>query len=466
MRGSHTLCDQNQAPPSRALSIRVGIDHIAVMARPAHEGWNALLSMLPSDFEALAVDHGLIKTQWSNAKVSSAAELLRFIFLHVGADLPLRQTVAVIAESGGPNLSAVWLHHRMRKAQRYLAALVARLTATTDATPEHWSGYEMVCIDATSVSGPGATGTDARLHAVVRLHDLAVVEAEVTSETGGETLKRFIWSADQLVIADRAYANPPGIAWIVDHDADVLVRLNRGSLPLYDDNGQVIDVLNWCRALTRHAAAQLNANVIVKKGKGERASRVIPGRLVGFRLPEVDAEEARARVRSEYGKDVTREQLEAAGYVILYTTAPAKRLSAARCVEAYRLRWQIELLFKRWKSLCHFDRLPNYRDDTIQSWLTAKLLLGLLLDRIGATALPAPPVTSRSSRTLAREPWKLTSIVWPMMLAAIMPMNLETAISSIPALAARLESLSDDCDDRQIPMFRNRFFPDCGEHAA
>ena len=67
------------------------------------------------------------------------------------------------------------------------------------------------------------------------------------------------------------------------------------------------------------------------------------------------------------------------------------------CLELYRLRWQIELAFKRWKSLCHFDRLPNYRDDTILSWLYAKLLLALLMQRMasGASALfpPAPHET-------------------------------------------------------------------------
>jgi len=49
---------------------------------------------------------------------------------------------------------------------------------------------------------------------------------------------------------------------------------------------------------------------------------------------------------------------------------------------------------KRWKSLCHFDRLPNYRDDTILSWLYAKLLLALLMHRMvsGASAL-FPPET-------------------------------------------------------------------------
>src|SRR5208282_6041095 len=69
-------------------------------------------------------------------------------------------------------------------------------------------------------------------------------------------------------------------------------------------------------------------------------------------------------------------------YVMLFTTVPRERMVASRCLEAYRLRWQIELQFKRWKSLCGFDRLPNYRDDTIVAWLYAKVLLGMLLDRM------------------------------------------------------------------------------------
>jgi hypothetical protein len=78
---------------------------------------------------------------------------------------------------------------------------------------------------------------------------------------------------------------------------------------------------------------------------------------------------------------------------VLFTTAPRCRLTAIRCLEAYRLRWQIELLFKRWKSLCHFDRLPNERPDTIESWIYAKILLALLMDKLGASATElSPPI--------------------------------------------------------------------------
>ena len=81
---------------------------------------------------------------------------------------------------------------------------------------------------------------------------------------------------------------------------------------------------------------------------------------------------------------------EAAAYVVLFTTAPKSRLDAARCLALYRIRWQVELLFKRWKSLCGFDRLPNYLDETILAWLYAKVLLALLMQRMASSAFSPP----------------------------------------------------------------------------
>lgn len=426
--------------------------------------WKMLLSHLPQDYEQLAIQCRLFNPQWSNAKVTSFDWILRMILLHVGADLPLRQTVACVAQGGGPSVSQVWLHQKMRRAEPYLATLVQRMVSRVgqEATPERWAGYEMVCLDGSTVSGPGAEGADARIHGVLRLHDLRVVSVHVTNEHEGETLRRFTWVPDELVIVDRGYANAPGIAWVVDHGADVLVRVNRGSLPLFDEHDQCIDVLDWCRKLTGHRAHECAAKVI--EGQG-RKRRHVAGRLIGFRLPDREAAEARERVRREQGAHVTEEQLEAASYVILFTTAPAERLSAARCVEAYRLRWQLELQWKRWKSLCHFDRVPNYRDDTIRSWLTAKVLLGLVLDKIGSASL-ASPQTDATSRPLARQPWKLTAILWPLIVSALIPIRLAEAATRLPDLVVHLDKLDHDAARHQVQAFRDRFYTVVTQDAA
>ena len=343
--------------------------------------WESIRSELPCDYESLAFATKAIKPHYPNVRITEPDDLLRMIFLHVGANLPLRQTVAWMAESGGPKVSAYCLHTRMRAAGAYLSALVARMTTwRSECVAELWDGYSLMLVDATSFSGRVATGTDARIHAVLRLADLGVVQATALGVEHGETLRHFQWSERQLVIGDRAYCNPPGIAWAVERGADVLVRLNRSALPLLDRRGESFDVLQWVRPLREGQIVERAVRFVVNAEGGPRS---IEGRVIATRLPDDKADEARARVRKEQGRDVTAETLEMAAYVVLFTTAT---LTAERCLEAYRLRWQIELLFKRWKSICGFDGLPNERPDTIRSWLAAKLLLGLIVERMAARA--------------------------------------------------------------------------------
>lgn len=351
---------------------------MAALSLTADDDWSAIAAHLPRDYARLAVDYKQLETQYGNAKITTAECLLRFILLHVGANLPLRQTVALMAEAGGPSLSAMRLHMKMRRAAPYLQSLVERMVGwTARAQPERWAGYSMVLVDGSTFCGPGATGTDARLHMKLRASDVAVLDAIVTDRQGGESLKRFLFQPGELVLADRLYSNPPHIAHVVEQGADVLVRYNRGALPL-TDRGKAFDVLAAVRKL-RDQDATLDVPVCFESG-----DELIRGRFIATRLPEEQAQKARKRLRKEQGAKLSAESLEAASYVMLFTTVPTSRMNASRCLAAYRLRWQIELQFKRWKSLCGFDRLPNYRDDTIVAWLYAKVLLGILLDRMGS----------------------------------------------------------------------------------
>jgi len=366
-----------------------------VLSLTRDDDWRTLLGYLPSDYEQLAVQHKQLQTQWANAKITSADWLLRFILLHVGANLPLLQTVTLIAQAGGPRLSAMRLHMRMRRAAPYLKAMVERMTPwRAEAAAERWGGYVMTLIDATVVCGPEATGTDARIHTKIRAADLAIVEAEVTDAHGGETFKRFEFRSRELAIGDRCYCNAGNLAHVREYGADALVRYNARSLPLRVADGK-LDALAVCRALSDNDVLDMPVTF-------EHNGDLFGARFIATRLPKAEAEQARKRVRDEHGSKVSAEVLETAGYVMLVTTVPPERLTAALCLQAYRLRWQIELQFKRWKSLCGFDRLPNYRDDTIVAWLYAKLLLGVLLDRMSADQPELSPPVQFEAITAAR----------------------------------------------------------------
>jgi hypothetical protein len=361
------------------------------------QGWQTIEAELPEDFEALAKANRVLETQYGGAKLTSARDLLRMILLHAGANMPLRQTVSLAAEGGGPEVSHVTLHKKMRLAAPFLRELVARLTRDGgDASAERWAGYEVVAVDASAFCGTRADSTDARVHLQLRLSDLEILDAVMEDRTVGESLKHFSWRAGQLALGDRGYANPPGIVSVVEQGADALVRVNRGALPMSTLNGKPLALLEWLRGLKGHAPRE--QRVLVYSREHERT---VEGRLIAVRLPAAKAEKARARIRRELGGSVTTVDLEAAQYVAVFTTVTAQRMPTAMCLDLYRLRWQVELQFKRWKSLCHFDRLPNYRDDTILSWLYAKLLLALIMHRIasGSSAI-FPPETQELRETV------------------------------------------------------------------
>jgi hypothetical protein len=348
------------------------------------EDWKTLLCCLPSDYEALARKYKQVQTQYGNAKICDGNTLLRFIFLHAGADLPLRQTVAVMAEAGGPSLSPMRLHKKMARAAPYLRALVERMVEWPSVgARELWGGYHLTAVDATVVCGPGATGTDARIHTKLSVADVSIAAVEVTDDKGGETFKRFTWERGELVLADRAYCSPSGVQHVVDAQADVLVRYRLAGIPLLDASGNTLDVLDQVSHLEIGDMLDLDVDAKLSRGK-------VRGRLIAYRLPDDAVERARKRLRKELGS-VSAQVMESAKYVLLFTTASRQRLDAERCLQAYRLRWQIELQFKRWKSLCGFDVLPNFRDDTTLAWLYAKVLLGALLDRMASTPIELSP---------------------------------------------------------------------------
>ncbi len=358
--------------------------------------FRALLSHLPEDYADLAVEHRQLQLQYGNAKIRTADDLLRTFFVHVGGDLSVRQTSAVLRVTSGLEISPMRIHKKMLRAPPYLHALVERMAPREgNLSAERWLGYAMVSADATTVVGPGADCADARIHTAMRLSDLALVEAKVTGVDVGETLKNFACSPGQLWIGDRGYCNANGIEHARDRGAAVLLRLNIHAMPVMRDAEgspfHAAELLAWMGAFPGHAVHERRVAFETRSGS------TIEARIVARRLRDAEAVKAREWMRREHkAHEISAQMDQLAGYMVLITTS---RLSAAQAIEAYRLRWQIELQFKRWKSLCGFDRMPNFLDDTIVAWIYVKVLLGLLLERLAsASAEVFPPERNEERR--------------------------------------------------------------------
>ncbi len=420
--------------------------------------WAELKTFFPVGWEDVLRKHGVV-TEAVNAKLSEPEIAMRLMLFHVGTDAPLRQSVAALAAAGGPDLSPMRLHKKLQIAVPAFAELVATMLAPrVEKFPETWGGFDVYLLDGSVVASPGPTGRGGRLHIVMRASTLEVVDARITdSYECGETLRNFEFGEGKLVVVDRGYSTPVGIAHVRKCGGHVLARLNRGTLPLFDKEGRSIDVLAWLRALRGVRAESRPA--YIRAGNGD--ARIL-GRLIARRLPEPERNKARAAVAKNAGTDVDAEQLEYAEYWITFTTVPSDALTENQILELYRLRWQVELLFKRWKSLSHLDELRNIRPDNVVAWLNIKFFLALVSERVEEAARnritptqatdtdaagrtdaifsfdDAEPI-DRTGHLRRRQPWKLRSLVWPVVAAATLFFSLGELIDATPQIVENLE---------------------------
>jgi hypothetical protein len=374
------------------------------------DGWPLVERELPKDYREQAEAMGLI--HWVppqlNAKITDASTLLRLLLFHAMGH-SLEATTARAAATGLPDISAVALHKWERKSAGWLGALLGQLLradgACADFQGDTVGGYRAVVADGTALLRPGATKTTARVHYAMRLPGLELVHCEQTDVSGGETLRRFVVQPGELWIADRAYGTPPSVAHADAHDAAVLFRINKTNLPLFSSTGERIDIsTELAKIAKRDAPMERRAYVHSADGK------TIAGRLCIVWLPQAQANEARERTRREKkdaGEKITEDALQTAEYVIIFTTAAPDRIPTELVFRLYRARWQVELQVKRSKSLGGLSRLPNYRDDTIATWLYANLLLQQIARRAidrDAAFPPSAPIIRRWLTQAQRHP--------------------------------------------------------------
>ena len=315
------------------------------------------------------------------ARKLDAEKLLRVLLLHLADGCSLRET-AVRAKVGKlADVSDVALLKRLRHAGEWLRWLAEGLMrGCVLQRPEGIFGKLRVrLIDATTVEEPGSTGSTWRIHYAVELPALRCDEVHVTGVEAGETFRRFAVQPKDVFMGDRGYAQPQGIAHVVGAGGDVLVRLNLTNVPLLDGRGQPWDLLAHLRGL--RAAAVGDWDVWVCGPDGKR----IAGRLCAVRKSQEAAEKAQRRLLREARKKKRRvrpETLEAAQYVFVFTTLARNVLGSVQVLEAYRGRWQIELAFKRLKSLLALGHLMKKDPEGARAWIHGKLVVAFLIETL------------------------------------------------------------------------------------
>ena len=181
--------------------------------------WPYLLGCLPSlPLEESAVQYGALLRR---REVDSASTLLRLAMAYGFCGLSLRQAAAWAQAAGIAVISDVALLKRLRRAAPWLGYLFSAKLAESAPPPQlEPVGRRIRLADATTISKPGSKGTDYRLHLGYDLLRQTCDHLELTTSKGGESLKRFAFAPQDLVVADRGYSHRAGLYHVLKSGAD------------------------------------------------------------------------------------------------------------------------------------------------------------------------------------------------------------------------------------------------------
>lgn len=316
------------------------------------------------------------------------APLLRLLLFHAVNDGGLRETVAQARTAGIAEMSQVALLKRLRTSGAWLAWICSGLCEALRAEPRVPQGMRPRAVDSTAVQGPASKGTEWRVHYALDLKTLTCDWFELTDAHGGELLERTPMQKGDVLLGDRNYLRPAAVRAAVNAEAHVLLRLRWSHSPMLDSSGREFHALAHARRLKVGQTGDWPASLLDPNGKP------IPGRVIATKLPApvaAKAERRAAKASTKKGKKPDARSLEAAHFVMVFTTLPSALLAAVDVLELYRFRWQIELAFKRLKQLLKLGRLPHKDPRAAKTWILAKLTIALLLETLYRNARAISP---------------------------------------------------------------------------
>lgn len=299
-------------------------------------------------------------------KVKTPVQLLRLVLLYCGLDQSLREVAAhfSLLEEGITD-SAVAA--RLVACRPWVRAVLARMVPPPTTLPAQ---RRFLVIDASGLQAPGARGTQYRLHLCMDLVTLTFVSLTGTDKHTGESLRHFPLGPGDVAVADRGYGHPATLVQTVQQGADLLVRLNAHNVPVTQLDGTPVA---WRTALSSQLPTSVRTLPVQLAVAG---AEPVPLWVHAYRLPETQAAQARRRCRQQSrkkGHQPTQQSMLLAGWVLVVTTLPPTLLPGPTALALYRVRWQIEIAIKRWKSVLAVDLLrARYESPLADVWLHGK----------------------------------------------------------------------------------------------
>jgi hypothetical protein len=344
------------------------------------ETFEKLMSIMPDGWEAKAEELGAFKR---GRQIKTGADLLRLNLLYQTEGKSCGGTAALLNLSGRYKITKKAVYTRIINSVswlRWLCENIYRRSKDIIEKPEWLGEKDVYLVDASDEPVYGSKKADYRLHYAINLFDLGMKEMHLTETKVGERLGNFVnFGKGDVVIGDRGYCSIKGIEHILSSGADYLIRYGTNRFNLYDEERNGVDVLKYFEGLAEGESSSVCLYYVVNK------SEYKPVKICAIRKTE-EAEAEGLRKLEETNKRKGRQGPSEAQraynrYVIIITSLEGTEASVL--MELYRQRWQIELVFKRLKSLFGYNEIPVKKEQSAQAWFYGKLLLAAICETWG-----------------------------------------------------------------------------------
>jgi len=345
-----------------------------------------LAKELPEGYEAACYSEKAIRRRRGVDNPNNLMILSLFHLLN-GCSLVEISTISSLAKLG--KMSDVAFMKRFEGCDNWFKWIISKLLFNGGIEyhkPDWLSNYRVLSTDASDVVEKGRSRRTYRLHFALDLFKMQCAEYNITAEKIGESLKNFKLQSNDLVVADRIYSTFVGMKHCIDNGANFVMRLRSKSFNMYDAQDQKIDLLTHLQSL--RDGENIDLTVFVKMTGTEST----PVRICARKKDKDAIEKSQRKLerkKSRKQESISEDTVTFNNYIVLVTMLP-REILAEQILELYRWRWQVELYFKRLKSILDFGELPKKRPKSVFAWINGKIMIALLIEKlIGKKSFPS-----------------------------------------------------------------------------
>lgn len=232
-------------------------------------------------------------------------------------------------------------------------------------------GYKQCfLLDTTSLKEEGAKGEVYRIHTCYAATRNQVSSVRVTDSHTAESVMNFDIEQNALYLADRAYCTARQITYMCNQGADFIFRMKYNGVKQYVDKKctKRLDLVQFLQSSSEDTTSK-----IVYVQCNHQISKI---RIVAVRLNDTIAQKHQKSVHKKAGKrgdTVQQETLDMCHWLILATSLMGE--SNKSILKTYRLRWQIELFFKRFKTFIKLHKIRKSSRNFAFSYIFLSLIV-------------------------------------------------------------------------------------------